>query len=438
MASRQYCAMSVHGMSNPMSRAVTEFDLFGEPMSRALESCPNPKPTLADKASFGRLASLYTAFSSDFASFALQDCMSRGLKRIADPFGGMGTIGEAARPLSVDLLLNDLNPFAVTSCCVRTASALQIDQAVETVRSLMALSGGEDDERRFELTVGTLLPEGSTISDYLKNPEGDVKTHVLCCLHILSVARIEMHRKLRGSNPTWTKRAPRSVAFDGDFESAVDAAIKSVTVYSASLPALANGFSVQLSNRDVAELEWEEGSVDAIVTSPPYPNRTDYIRHYLPAAELLLDRNQKAERRLREIQIGTPLIRSEHVGVELPRSVENLIERIRTHRSYASERYYAKGFRYYFEDMSRVLSRFAGWLAPKGVAMLVVQDTYYKEILVSVADLLGDIAEVHGLKVVEVKRFKVRNAMSRLSPQSRATLPKPQLAETVMLLSKPQ
>lgn len=430
--------MSVHGMANPMSTVATEFDLFGDPMPGSLEGCPNPKPSLADKATFGRLASLYTAFSSDFASFALQDCLSRGLKRIADPFGGMGTLGEAARPLSVDLLLNDLNPFAVASCCVRTASAAQIGRAAETVRSLISLSDGEEDERRFELTVGALLPAGSTVSDCLNYPVGEVTRHVLCCLHILSVARIAMHKKLRGSNPTWTKRSPGSVAFDGDFESAVDAAIKSVTAYSSSLPALADGFSVQLSNCDVAELEWEDGSIDAIVTSPPYPNRTDYIRHYLPAAELLLERNQEAERRLREIQIGTPLIRSEHVGMELPRSVETLIERVRTHRSYASERYYAKGFRYYFEDMSRVLARFAGWLAPKGVAMLVVQDTYYKEILVSVADLLGDIAQVHGLKVVEVKRFKVRNAMSRLSPQSRATLPKPQLAETVMLLSKPQ
>lgn len=430
--------MSVHGMANIMSPVATEFDLFGEPKPGRLEGCPNPKPSPADKAAFGRLASLYTAFSSDFASFALQDCLSRGHKRIADPFAGMGTLGESARSLSLDLILNDLNPFAVASCCVRTSSASQINQAAEAIRSLLPLSRGEDDERRFGLTIGALLPTGSTVSDCLKTPVGEAARHVLCCLHILSTARIAMHKKLRGSNPTWTKRSPGSVAINGDFEGAVDAAIKSLTAYSADLAPLADGFSVQLSNRDVAELDWGEGSVDAIVTSPPYPNRTDYIRHYLPAAELLLESDQEAERRLREIQIGTPLIRPEHVGMELPISVETLIERVRTHRSYASERYYAKGFRYYFEDMSRVLARFAGWLAPNGVAMMVVQDTYYKEILVSVAELLGDIAQVHGLKVAELKRFKVRNAMSRLSPHSRATLPKPQLTETVLLLSKPQ
>lgn len=421
-----------------MRPAAAEIDLFGKPRPGPLEGCPNPKPSPADKASFGRLASLYTAFSSDFASFALQECLSRGHKRIVDPFAGMGTLGEAARAHSVDLTLNDLNPFAVASCCVRTASTSQIHHAAETVRLLTPLSRGEDDERRFELTVDALLPTGSTVGDCFKTPVGDATRHVLCCLHILSVARIVMHKKLRGSNPTWTKRSAGNAPLDGDFESAVDAGIKSLTAYSAQLSPLADDFSVELLNSDVAELEWDEGSVDAIVTSPPYPNRTDYIRHYLPAAELLLGGNQEAERRLREVQIGTPLIRPEHSGMDLPRSVETLIERVRTHHSYASERYYAKGFRYYFEDISRVLARFAGWLAPNGIVMLVVQDTYYKEILVSVADLLGDIAQVHGLNLVGVERFKVRNAMSRLSPQSRATLPKPQLAETVMLLSKRQ
>jgi hypothetical protein len=438
VASRQYYAMSVHGMANLMRPASAEFDLFGEPAPGPLEGCPNPKPSPTDKATFGRLASLYTAFSSDFASFALQECLSRGHRRIADPFAGMGTLGEAARVHSLDVTLNDLNPFAVASCCVRTASASQIGRAAETVSSLISLSRGEDDERRFELTVDALLPAGSLVNDCFQILLGQESRDVLCCLHILSIARIVMHKKLRGSNPTWTKRSPGSAAIDGDFESAVDAGIKSLIAYSAQLPPLANDFSVQLSNRDVAKLEWAEGSIDAIVTSPPYPNRTDYIRHYLPAAELLLGGNREAERRLREAQIGTPLIRPEHDGMELPGSVEALVERVRTHRSYASERYYAKGFRYYFEDMSRVLARFASWLAPDGIVMLVVQDTYYKEILVSVADLLGDIAQVHGLNLVGVERFKVRNAMSRLSPHSRATLPKPQLAETVMLLSKRQ
>ncbi|SFR79858.1 hypothetical protein [Sphingomonas jatrophae] len=419
-----------------MRLAPADPDLFGERTRGLLEGCPNPKPSPADKASFGRLASLYTAFSTEFASFALKECLSRGHTRIADPFAGMGTLGEAARVYPVDLVLNDLNPFAVASCCVRTATIAELERATQTVRSLVPESRGADDESRFRSAVNALLPRGQTVVDCLLDPSTEEAQFGLCCLHILSIARISMHKRLRGSNPTWTKRAGGGAVIDGDFESAVEAAICSLCDYAAQLPSRAEGMSVRLSNRDVADLDWAEGGVDAIVTSPPYPNRTDYIRHYLPAAELLLAGDRDIERRLREIQIGTPLIRGDHAGVELPRSVEMLIERVRTHRSYASERYYAKGFRYYFEDMSRALARFAGWLAPKGIALLVVQDTFYKEILVPVADLLGDIAQIHGLDLVGVERFKVRNSMSRLSPHTRAALPKPQLAETVILLSK--
>jgi tRNA G10 N-methylase Trm11 len=244
-----------------------------------------------------------------------------------------------------------------------------------------------------------------------------------------------MHKKLKGSNPTWTKRADAKIGSGVDFEQALTSVSNHISSYAAQIRPMHAGFSVDLANRDVANLEWEAGSLDAIVTSPPYPNRTDYIRHYLPAAELLLAGDQDAERILREVQIGTPLIREGHANTSLPASVETVIERVRTHRSYASERYYAKGFRYYFDDMARSLAQFMRWLSPNGTVILVVQDTYYKEILISVADLLGDIAAASGLAVVGQERFKVRHPLSRLSPHSRA-VPKPQLSETVLMLRK--
>jgi tRNA G10 N-methylase Trm11 len=244
-----------------------------------------------------------------------------------------------------------------------------------------------------------------------------------------------MHKKLKGSNPTWTKRVDAKIDSGVDFEEALAGIFNHVSGYGAQIRPMDAEFSVDLANRDVANLDWEAGSLDAIVTSPPYPNRTDYIRHYLPAAELLLGGDHDTERTLREVQIGTPLIREGHANTSLPASVETVIERVRNHRSYASERYYAKGFRYYFDDMARSLAQFTRWLAPNGTVILVVQDTYYKEILISVADLLGDIATASGLAVIGQERFKVRHALSRLSPHSRA-VPKPQLFETVVMLTK--
>ena len=77
-----------------------EFGLFRTNFDLNLDHAPNPKPTAADKRGFGRLSSLYTAFSLDFARFAAELVLSSGNQTVLDPFAGMGTMGEAGRAAS--------------------------------------------------------------------------------------------------------------------------------------------------------------------------------------------------------------------------------------------------------------------------------------------------------------------------------------------------
>ena len=186
----------------------------------------------------------------------------------------------------------------------------------------------------------------------------------------------------------------------------------------------------------LAEQEFKPGSLDAIVTSPPYPNRTDYVRHYLPASELLIAAAGRDERTLRLEQIGTPLIREGELNPRFPASISKLIERIRTHESYASERYYYKGFLYYFSDMADALALMRTWLCPGGLAILVVQDTYYKDIHIPVAELLTDLASLQGLIPVGQRDWRVRTTLSQLSPHSRRRVPNRLLAESVIAFNR--
>ena len=95
-----------------------------------MSAAPNPKPSAADKRGYGSLASLYTAFSTDFARFALELCVSEGHSTIMDPFAGMGTVGEAGRRMPIKLLLNDLNPFASLSSVFRTSAVHEIEASI--------------------------------------------------------------------------------------------------------------------------------------------------------------------------------------------------------------------------------------------------------------------------------------------------------------------
>ena len=255
-------------------------------------------------------------------------------------------------------------------------------------------------------------------------------------VHLLSLLRIATHRRYRGSNPTWTKKSenePLSAAILAD---ARDSVFTRADIYHSKLLKLNADFRSNYSCGNVLSIDVAEESFDAILTSPPYPNRTDYIRHYLPAAELLIGGEQELERALREDQIGTPLIRGDLISAKLPQSVLDLIDRVRVHPSYASEAYYVKGFQYYFSDMQSALKKFHKWLRVGGDAIIVVQDAYYKEMRIPVADLLIDMAAEIGLSLCERKDFSVPRALSNLSAKSRETAPKKKVMETCILLRK--
>jgi DNA modification methylase len=410
--------------------------LYNDQHANLLEAAPNPKPSAADKRSYGSLASLYTAFSTDFARYALELCSSEGHRTILDPFAGMGTLGEAGRSMPISLLLNDLNPFASMSCAFRSAAKSEISAAIKRVSASTLWKEARSEFEAFDYAVRTRAGDACTPAELLALTDDEESRSALLDIHLVSLIRISTHRRLQGSNPTWTKRSTNDEIDSATFETARAAVLANAAAYASRLHELDDDFSAKVTCGNVAGLNWEDCSIDAIVTSPPYPNRTDYIRHYLPAAELLLGGDSEAERLLREAQIGTPLIRQALPKTQLPDSVEDLIQRVRTHGSYASERYYAKGFQYYFDDMSSTFARMHRWLKPGGLAIIVVQDAYYKEMRVPVADLLTDIAGTHGLVPESRKDFPVRHALSRLSATARASAPARVAVESAMLLRR--
>ena len=410
--------------------------LYDDHGANPLEAAPNPKPSAADKRGYGSLASLYTAFSTDFARYALELCTSEGHRTILDPFAGMGTLGEAGRAMPISLLLNDLNPFASTSCAFRSAPMSEISDAIERVSASTLSKETRTEFEAFDQAVRTRAGDARTPAELLDLMDDEKSRSALLDIHLVSLIRIATHRRLQGSNPTWTKRSTNHDIDPATFETARDAVLAAAASYAARLYELDDDFSAKVTCSDVADLKLQDCSIDAIVTSPPYPNRTDYIRHYLPAAELLLGADSEAERSLRQAQIGTPLIREALPNTRLPDSVEDLIQRVKTHGSYASERYYSKGFLYYFDDMSLTFARMRRWLKPGGLAIIVVQDTYYKEMRVPVADLLTDIAATHELMPVSRKDFPVRHALSRLSAAARASAPARASVESVMMLRR--
>ncbi|MEQ1515431.1 MAG: hypothetical protein ABL931_02955 [Usitatibacteraceae bacterium] len=396
-----------------------------------LAEAPNPKPTAADKRGFGKLASLYTSFSRDFARFILDQCLDSGHHTIADPFCGMGTLGEAGRGLPVHLVMNDLNPFAALASVFRTAPSNEILNALDLVQTVQLSSCRQDEVEVFRKATTHLLG-GKNLS---RNLSEHNRASLLAAL-IIGLIRTKVHGQLGGSNPTWMRRDV-SLQVDSELLVASRSIVESsVRELAGQMEPLDPRFRADSFSSDVQKLGLGPASLDAIITSPPYPNRTDYIRHYLPAAELFLSSCKTSERDMRETQIGTPLIRTPSGRRPFANSVASILEAIRTHPSYASESYYVKGFEQYFDDMRHSISLFSRWIKPGGDLFLVLQDVHYKDLRVPVTDLILELAEESGFAFRARRDFRVQSTLSNMSPHSRRSGKSRKSFESVLRLSR--
>lgn len=183
----------------------------------------------------------------------------------------------------------------------------------------------------------------------------------------------------------------------------------------------------------------EPSSIDAVFTSPPYPNEKDYTRTTRLETVMLGFVNNKSE--LQDLKKG--LLRSNTRGVykdddddmwvnDFPKvqRIAEMIEekRIELGKTSGFERLYARVTKLYFGGMARHLANLRPALKPGAYLGYVVGDqASYLRVMIRTGDILGTIAESLGYKIVGTDLFRTRLA----------TVTKEQLREEVLLLRWP-
>ena len=183
----------------------------------------------------------------------------------------------------------------------------------------------------------------------------------------------------------------------------------------------------------------EPQSVDAVITSPPYPNEKDYTRTTRLESVLLGFIATRAE--LRQLKQGLVRSNTRNVYVgddddqwvahfpEIQR-IANDIEarRIELGKTSGFERLYAKVTRLYFGGMARHLRELQTILRPGAQLAYVVGDqATYLRIMIPTGQLLAAIAQDLGYEVVGIDLFRTR----------RATATRMELREEVVVLHWP-
>lgn len=180
-------------------------------------------------------------------------------------------------------------------------------------------------------------------------------------------------------------------------------------------------------------------SIDAVITSPPYPNEKDYTRTTRLESVLLGFIRNKADLRAVKYKLVRSNTRNvyrqddddafvrEHPEVQ---RIASAIEarRIELGKTSGFERMYARVTKLYFGGMARHLAELRATLKPGAMLAYVVGDqASYLRIMIRTGAILADIAQSLGYELVRIDLFRTRMA----------TATRQQLREEVVVLRWP-
>ncbi len=175
---------------------------------------------------------------------------------------------------------------------------------------------------------------------------------------------------------------------------------------------------------DARTLPLEDGTVDAVVTSPPYLNNIDYTKVYALELSLLLSSGAELE------ELRKKSLRS-HVGAVYDDGEDADLGGIIGRTVRAGDGSLPQVVEGYAKDMSLVLAETARVLKPRGAAVYVVANAVMPSVEVDVDLMLAEEAGRFGLETEAVWAANIRRADIR-----GVSAPRP-VRESAVVLRKP-
>jgi hypothetical protein len=386
---------------------------------------------------------------------------------VLDPFCGTGTTVVECKKRGIPSVGIEANPIACFASQVKVdwtpdpeGLASHAAAIAERARAALARQGIEDDtslplmtpQRKLRTSLRTLPEE--VIRLLLTNSISPLPLHkTLVLLDYIKKAHNDLY--FRHETLALAKALVRSIS-NLNFGPEVgvgpikdDAAVvgpwlNEVSAMADDLSALrgcdrASAAVHQADSRQIPRVLLGANTVDAVITSPPYPNEKDYTRTTRLESVLLGFIHTKSD--LRALKGG--LIRSNTRNVYKDDDDDRLVasnpeiqriaseiesRRVELGKTSGFERLYARVTRLYFGGMTRHLAELRPALRRGARLAYVVGDqASYLRVMIRTGQLLADIAQSLGYKVDGIDLFRTRLA----------TATKEQLREEVVLLRWP-
>ncbi|MET9255790.1 hypothetical protein [Streptomyces sp. NPDC003717] len=378
----------------------------------------SPKRPAVEKAGLADTFPYYAGFSFDWAVNCIAGTRLSGELTVLDPWNGSGTTTLAANISGHKAVGLDRNPVANVVAQLRCTVPGNVDAA----QFSSARVRPKNDQNRDPLSYwfdGATTARIRAWTSHLNHTDSSARA--LGLVAIFRAVR-SLTKRFEGSNPTWVKRAQDAEQLLSLTSSEIDSAFYGEQVFLADrLKTIERtSASVCLVTANSASSPIADESIDIIVTSPPYLTRIDYAVAY--ARELaVLGIDAFEDKSLRKALMGTTLTRQEltsprHLGPK----ASALLSEISQHESKASASYYMKQARQYLSDLNAGLKETARVSKVNAEMHLVVQDSYYKDVLVPLADICTEEARRYGWELRELEKFPVKRLLTTLNTSARA------------------
>jgi len=177
-----------------------------------------------------------------------------------------------------------------------------------------------------------------------------------------------------------------------------------------------------------------DSEVDVVVASPPYCTRIDYAVATRVELALLGVGTNGQMRSLRDAMTGTSTIRP-NVPDQKPQwgsTCHKLLKAVVRHDSKASRSYYVKTLLQYFHDIYESLIEIDRCLRDNGHCILVVQDSYYKDIEIRLPKIFQEMGASLGWRIGARSDFPVSRNMLGVNTRSQQYRSANAATETVL------
>lgn len=408
---------------------------------------PSPKRSRKLQSGWEGFFPYYAGYPEAFAQAVLGSAGLPPRAVVLDPWNGSGTTTLTASRLGFAARGLDLNPVMAVVARARLLPPTEADHLKPLASAVIpparvALGSVSDNDpllewfepetaatlRAIERNIGRTLLGDSAVTPSEVRLDQISGTTATLYVALFSACR-RFVRRFMSSNPTWLRRPRVGEAKVLANDREVGRIFKENAIAMANaLAGLAeqrdfppDNATAEVSVADSASLSLQPQSIDFILTSPPYCTRIDYTaatRIELAIISPLLS--------LSACELGKKLIGSIQVpGRKLEPMADwgptclQFLERLRSHPSKASAGYYYKTHLDYFDKMAKSLANLAVGLRPGGAAILVVQDSHYKQIHNDLPTIVSELAASKGLLMIRRDDFRLTRSMAGIHPHSR-------------------